>query len=135
MPRLPRVTARETERAIMRDGWYHVGGSGSHRQYCHPTKSGRVTIATHARTVLKPSTLRTIITQAGLTVEQFSALLQEAVVARYTVLLYPEEEGGYSVLVPVLGVATQGETVEEGLAMAQDLIQVATRGLIEDGEP
>jgi predicted RNase H-like HicB family nuclease len=49
-------------------------------------------------------------------------------------LLNPEE-GGYSVLIPVLGVATQGETVEEALAMAQDLIQVATRGLIEDCEP
>jgi predicted RNase H-like HicB family nuclease len=55
-------------------------------------------------------------------------------VARYTVLLYPDE-GSYSALVPVLGVATQGDTVEEALAMAQDLIQVALRGLMEDGEP
>jgi predicted RNase H-like HicB family nuclease len=53
---------------------------------------------------------------------------------RYTVLLYPEEQG-YSVLVPVLGVATQGETVEEALAMARDVIEVAVRGLIEDQEP
>jgi predicted RNase H-like HicB family nuclease len=53
---------------------------------------------------------------------------------RFTVLLYPEE-GGYSVLVPVLGVATQGETIDEALAMARDLIQVTVRGLIEDNEP
>jgi antitoxin HicB len=53
---------------------------------------------------------------------------------RFTVLLYPEE-GGYSVLVPVLGVATQGETVEEALAMARDVIDVTVRGLIEDNEP
>ena len=54
---------------------------------------------------------------------------------RYTVLLYPDPDGGYSVLVPAFGLlATQGETVEEALAMAQDVIQVATRGLIEDGE-
>jgi predicted RNase H-like HicB family nuclease len=52
---------------------------------------------------------------------------------RFTVLLYPEE-GGYSVLVPVLGVATQGETIEEALAMARDLIEVTVRGLIEDNE-
>ena len=54
---------------------------------------------------------------------------------RYTILLYPEPEGGYSVLVPAFGLlATQGDTVEEALAMAKDAIEVATRGLIEDGE-
>ena len=53
---------------------------------------------------------------------------------QFTVLLYPEE-GGYSVLVPVLGVATQGETVEEALAMAREVIEVTVRGLIEDNEP
>ena len=53
---------------------------------------------------------------------------------RFTVLLYPEE-GGYSVLVPVLGVATQGETIDEAVAMARDLIEVTVRGLIEDNEP
>jgi antitoxin HicB len=42
---------------------------------------------------------------------------------RYTVLLYPEE-GGYSVLVPALpGCVTQGDTVEEALAMARDAIE------------
>lgn len=54
---------------------------------------------------------------------------------RYTVLLYPDSESGYSVLVPAFGLlATQGETVEEALSMARDAIEVATRGLIEDGE-
>jgi predicted RNase H-like HicB family nuclease len=55
-------------------------------------------------------------------------------VTRYTALLYQEDDG-YSVLVPVLGVATQGETVEEALAMARDVIEVTVRGLIEDNEP
>jgi predicted RNase H-like HicB family nuclease len=53
---------------------------------------------------------------------------------RFTVLLYPEG-GGYSALVPVLGVATQGETIEEAVAMARDLIEVTVQGLIEDNEP
>jgi len=54
---------------------------------------------------------------------------------RYTVLLYPEAEGGYSVVVPAFGwLATQGSTVEEALAMARDVIEVATRGLLEDGD-
>lgn len=53
---------------------------------------------------------------------------------RFTILLYPED-GGYSVLVPVLGVATQGETIDEAMAMARDLIEVTVQGLIEDNQP
>ena len=54
---------------------------------------------------------------------------------RYTVLLYPDAEGGYSVVIPAFGwLATQGATVEEALAMARDVIEVATRGLLEDGD-
>ena len=75
MPRMPRVTAREAERAIMRDGWRHVGGSGSHRQYEHPTKPGAVTIAFHGNQIIAPGTLSNMLRQAGLTVSQFSALL------------------------------------------------------------
>ena len=75
MPRMPRVPAREAERAVMRDGWLHIGGSGSHRQYAHPTKPGAVTIAHHAGQVLHPRTLSSIIQQAGMTVDQFRALL------------------------------------------------------------
>jgi predicted RNA binding protein YcfA (HicA-like mRNA interferase family) len=75
VPRMPRVTAREAERAIFRDDWYHVGGSGSHRQYEHPTKSGVVTIAHHAGQIIAPGTLGSILRQAGLTVDQLRALL------------------------------------------------------------
>ncbi|MDO8671969.1 MAG: type II toxin-antitoxin system HicB family antitoxin [Dehalococcoidia bacterium] len=43
---------------------------------------------------------------------------------RYTIVLMPEpEEGGYSVIVPALpGCVTQGETIEEAIAMAKDAI-------------
>ena len=76
MPRLPRVTAREAERAIMKDGWLLIsGGGGSHRQYTHSTKAGRVTIAHHAGRIMKAKTLSGILSQAGLTVDQFRALL------------------------------------------------------------
>jgi len=56
--------------------------------------------------------------------------------ARYTILLYEdEEEGGYAVLIPLLGVATQGETLDEALAMAKEAAELHVQGLIEDGEP
>ena len=56
--------------------------------------------------------------------------------ARYTVLLYrDEEDGGYAALVPLLGVASQGETIEEAIAMAQEAAELHVQGLIEDDEP
>jgi antitoxin HicB len=56
--------------------------------------------------------------------------------ARYTILLYhDEEEGGYAVLIPLLGVATQGESLDEAMAMAKEAAELHVRGLIEDGEP
>ena len=54
--------------------------------------------------------------------------------ARFTVLLYPEE-GSYSVLVPMLdNLATQGDTVEEALAMAREAIELYVEGLTQRGE-
>lgn len=56
---------------------------------------------------------------------------------RYTIVLYPDEEqGGYTVLVPALpGVVTEGNTLEEAIAMAREAIELHIEGLIADGEP
>ena len=40
----------------------------------------------------------------------------------YPIILTPEQEGGYSVLVPDLEIGTQGETVAECIDMARDAI-------------
>jgi predicted RNase H-like HicB family nuclease len=55
----------------------------------------------------------------------------------YTILLHPDaEEGGYTVTVPALpGCVTQGETLEEAIAMARDAIRLHIEGLLADGEP
>jgi predicted RNase H-like HicB family nuclease len=39
------------------------------------------------------------------------------------------------VLIPLLGVATQGESLDEAMAMAKEAAELHVRGLIEDGEP
>jgi predicted RNA binding protein YcfA (HicA-like mRNA interferase family) len=57
---------REVVRLIEQDGWYLVATKGSHRQYKHPTKSGRVTIAGHPNDDLAPGTLNSILKQAQL---------------------------------------------------------------------
>lgn len=75
MPRLPRVSAAEARRVIMRDGWRLARTRGSHEQYEHLTKPGMVTIPAHAGVTLAPKTIKSIIVQAGLTIDQFIALL------------------------------------------------------------
>lgn len=45
-----------------------------------------------------------------------------------TVVYVPDPDGGYVAEVPTLGIATQGETVEEARAMAHDAIRGTHRG-------
>jgi antitoxin HicB len=55
---------------------------------------------------------------------------------RYTIMLEPEETGGYAVSVPALpGCFTQGSTVEEAVERAHEAISVHIAGLEADGEP
>lgn len=61
---------RDIIRRIEQDGWCLVGTKGSHRQYKHPTKSGRVTIAGHAGDELAPGTLNSVLKQAQLKEEE-----------------------------------------------------------------
>lgn len=48
------------------DGWLVVATRGSHRQYKHPVKAGRVTVAGKASDDLAPGTLNSILKQAAL---------------------------------------------------------------------
>lgn len=60
------MTVREVLRIIEEDGWTMVAQKGSHRQYKHPTKTGRVTVAGHLKDDVAPGTLNSILRQAGL---------------------------------------------------------------------
>jgi predicted RNA binding protein YcfA (HicA-like mRNA interferase family) len=53
-------------RLIEDDGWYLVATRGSHRQYKHPHKKGRVTIAGKSNHDLAPGTINSILKQSGL---------------------------------------------------------------------
>ena len=43
------MKVRDVIRLIQSDGWLHVGTKGSHRQYKHPRKRGRVTVPGHLK--------------------------------------------------------------------------------------
>jgi predicted RNA binding protein YcfA (HicA-like mRNA interferase family) len=57
---------RDVVELIEDDGWYLVVTKGSHRQYKHPIKPGRVTIAGHLNDDLAPGTLNSVFKQAQL---------------------------------------------------------------------
>jgi predicted RNA binding protein YcfA (HicA-like mRNA interferase family) len=58
------MKVREVIKMIEHDGWSLVTTKGSHRQYKHPVKSGRVTIAGNPNHDLSPGTLNSILKQA-----------------------------------------------------------------------
>jgi predicted RNA binding protein YcfA (HicA-like mRNA interferase family) len=61
------MKVRDVIKLIEKDGWYRVVTEGSHRQYKHPMKSGRVTVAGHLNDDVHPKTLKSILTQARMT--------------------------------------------------------------------
>lgn len=60
------MKVREAIRLIEQDGWFHVATRGSHRQYKHAIKPGRVTVAGKPSDDLAPGTSNSILKQAGL---------------------------------------------------------------------
>jgi predicted RNA binding protein YcfA (HicA-like mRNA interferase family) len=63
-PKIMKV--RDAMKMVEGDGWRMVNQEGSHRQYKHPSKKGRVTIAGHPSMDLDPKTQNSILKQAGL---------------------------------------------------------------------
>ncbi|HZA84837.1 MAG TPA: type II toxin-antitoxin system HicA family toxin [Actinomycetes bacterium] len=60
------MNVRQAIKRIEADGWRLIRQRGSHRQFKHPTKPGRVTVAGNDGDDLKPGTLASILRQAGL---------------------------------------------------------------------
>lgn len=56
---------REMEKILLEDGWVFKAAVGSHYQYVHPTKPGKVTIPFHSGDIDK-KTEKSIRKHAGL---------------------------------------------------------------------
>lgn len=57
-------SSREIIKMLEADGWAFVRAVGSHHQFKHPTKSGKVTVP-HPSKEIYMATLRSIYRQAG----------------------------------------------------------------------
>ena len=60
------MKVRDVIKLIEADGWYQIKTEGDHRQYKHPTKRGRVTIAGHPSRAVPAGTLVSILKLAQL---------------------------------------------------------------------
>ena len=75
MPKLPRIPSSLVVRALGKAGFFVYHQAGSHMQLRHPLKSHlRITVP-FSRKDLTPKTLKSIIFQAELTVDEFIKLL------------------------------------------------------------
>jgi predicted RNA binding protein YcfA (HicA-like mRNA interferase family) len=59
------MNSREIIRKLERDGWFEVAQAGSHKQFKHPQKPGRVTVP-FPKKEIPLGTLKSIEKQAGI---------------------------------------------------------------------
>lgn len=59
------MSSREVIRRLVEDGWYEVAHAGSHKQFKHRSKAGRVTVP-HPKRDIPLGTLKSIEKQAGI---------------------------------------------------------------------
>jgi predicted RNA binding protein YcfA (HicA-like mRNA interferase family) len=59
------MNSRDVIQLLKRDSWYEVHQIGSHKQFKHPAKPGRVTVP-HPKRDIPMGTLRSIEKQAGI---------------------------------------------------------------------
>ncbi|MBA2521124.1 MAG: type II toxin-antitoxin system HicA family toxin [Chloroflexia bacterium] len=72
---MPRVSGKDVLAAMQHGGWTIVRTTGSHYHLRHPERPGRVTIAVHGTATLHPKTLRTILSQATMSVDELRDIL------------------------------------------------------------
>ncbi len=59
------MNSRDVIKELKRDGWFEVNRVGSHKQFKHHTKKGRVTVP-HPSRDIPVGTLKSIEKQAGI---------------------------------------------------------------------
>lgn len=75
MPKLPAVSGRKVVAALKRAGFVFQRQSGSHVILKHPDTGRTVSVPSHSSDGLPPGTLRGVLRQAGMSVEELRPLL------------------------------------------------------------
>ena len=73
--RLPRVTGDKVVKALKRAGFVEIRTRGSHCYLYHEQKDRLVTVPVHAGKIIALKTLKSILKQAEMSIEEFKELL------------------------------------------------------------
>jgi predicted RNA binding protein YcfA (HicA-like mRNA interferase family) len=73
--KLPRTTGEKVIKALKKTGFVVVGIRGSHHYLHHAERGTIVTVPVHSGKTLAPKTLQTILSQAGISQDEFRKLL------------------------------------------------------------
>ena len=60
------MKVKDLIKVLEEDGWFLAKTRGSHRQFKHPSKIGKVTVAGKPSVEVPPGTLNAVLKQAGL---------------------------------------------------------------------
>ncbi len=60
------MNAKVIIKLLQNDGWYEVSQEGSHKQFEHATKKGKITVPFHGSKDIPKGTLHSILKKAGL---------------------------------------------------------------------
>ncbi len=74
-PKLPVVSGKEVARVAERLGFEFRRQTGSHAIYVRPTDHARVVFPMHRGIDIKRKTLRSIVEDLGVTIEEFTRLI------------------------------------------------------------
>ena len=73
--KLPRVAGDKVVRALRRGGFVEIRMRGSHYYLYHEQKDRLVSVPVHAGKIIAPKTLKSILKQAEMSVEEFKKFL------------------------------------------------------------
>lgn len=75
-PKAPRLTGKQLEKTMLKVGWYLHHSHGSHFYYKNAKYPGKqITIPIHSGEIIPQGTLKSILEQANLTMDEFIKLI------------------------------------------------------------
>jgi predicted RNA binding protein YcfA (HicA-like mRNA interferase family)/predicted RNase H-like HicB family nuclease len=122
------MDSRKIIRILKQNGWYEIAKVGSHTQFRHPKRKGRVTVP-HPKKDIPIGTLKSIERQSGI---KFSWGIT---MANYIAIVHKDTKSDFGVSFPDFpGCITAGKNIDEAKDMAQEALTLHIKGILEDGE-
>ena len=74
--KMPRITANQVIRVLLKKGFVKIDQSGSHQKWKHPETGRQTIISYHRNAIIHPKTLKRILEGADIEINEFIKLLK-----------------------------------------------------------